>query len=333
MNFTGISNELQQLDQKCYEVLKKGHRPGTRRNKKSQMNLYSKFCEEYGLQEFPADEWQLIRYMAYTAEHVTCKGTVSNYVGGVISLQKLAGYEVPAPTSPNFKLMIQGLKDELKNPVLQATPVTKELLAQISVFVNRDDGYELCSYSAILTGFFLFLRPSNLVPESHPKFNGQEQLTRGHVALDHELLRLAMVHIEWSKTIQHKEKELWLPVSPDTNKDICPVRHLKLLFDKVPASDTDPCFCYLNKRNVRKALTYKKLSKQLQDWVEKTGRDKERYTLQGLRRGGTTHGFNVGLSQEYIRLMGNWASDCFLRYIEINMDKRLYAAVKFANSK
>ena len=140
----------------------------------------------------------------------------------------------------------------MDEPVLQAVPITKGMLVDISKVVNIENSYELCNFTATLIGFFLFLRASNLVPDSHPHFNPQEQLTRGHIGTGWNA-RLAMVHIEWSKTIQYKKKELWLPVAPDPDRRICPLRHLKLMFERIPGGQRDPCFQYVNRWKVLKS--------------------------------------------------------------------------------
>ena len=251
--------------------MKKGHRKNTRRNYRSFAGQYSKFCGDLGVNEFPADKWQLARYACHTATHVTLIGTVENYVSGVRNLHRLAGYEAPDTTSPNLKLVMAGLKVELVRPTKQASPLNREILIEISQKVQWDSQFHLCCYSAILLGFYLCLRCSNLVPESTNKFDLAEQLTRGHIALDEDL-ELAMVDVEWSKTLQFREKDLWLVVRPASRLDICPLVTLKKLFDMVPAQDTDPCFCFRNSKNVLKALTYTQLSKQLKLWVEATGR-------------------------------------------------------------
>ena len=92
------SKELKWLDNKCYEIMQYAHRPNTRRNRRSQAAIYQRFCDTYNLVELPADKWQLCRYAIYTADRVTAHATVSNYVGGVRSLQQAAGYVSPITT-------------------------------------------------------------------------------------------------------------------------------------------------------------------------------------------------------------------------------------------
>ena len=320
----------QHWDHKCYEAMKKGNRDSMKKNKRSIAGQYSKFCAEIGTNEYPADEWQLARYACYTATHVTSIGTVKNYVGGVKSLQRLAGYEVPtSANSPNLKLVMNGLKAELARPTKQAAPLNRQILIEIAQQVGWGNQYHMCCYSATLLGFYLCLRCSNLIPTSSKKFNPQEQLTRGHVAIDSEF-EIGMVDVEWSKTIQFKEKQLWLVMRPASREDICPLRTLDKFFKLVPVEEADPCFCFRNEKNELKALTYVQLSKQLKTWISNTGRDGSKYTLHGIRHGSTTHGYQAGLDGESLKLYGNWLSDAYRRYIDVELDKRVEAVVKFA---
>ena len=170
----GTSTTLQRLDDRCYEYMRKGFRPSTHKNKRSQAAIYTHFCKVHELDEFPADEWQLIRYATYTAERVTTAGTVNNYVASVRSLQELAGFPAPAPSSPNLKLVMNGIKNYLAKPVNQAVPMTIEILEQIADIVNYDNEFEFCAFAAMLTGFYLLLRSSSLVPVSSNKFDPHE---------------------------------------------------------------------------------------------------------------------------------------------------------------
>ena len=117
---------------------------------------------------------------------------------------------------------------------------------------------------------------------------------------------------------------------PAKDPGVCLVATLWMYFDRVPAASGDPCFCFRNDKNQLKALTYEQLATQFKTWVKKVGRDEHRYTLHGLRRGGTSHAFDRGIKPEYIKMMGDWASSCFYRYLDIALDHCLKAAVRFA---
>ena len=281
--FAGTYSEAQHrlmvLDEQCYESLRTAYRPGSYKNCKSQAHIYLNFCHTHNLSPFPADEWQMVRFARYVANTVQTSGTVQNYTGGVQKLHDLAGHEVSDSGESNFKLIIQLLWAELAKPVKQAEPMTPEILREIYNHMDLTDTMEVVCYTAILIGFYLFLRKSNLVPESTVTFNPEEQLTRGDLFITGWLV---LVDIRWSKTIQYKQKELLLPLIPAKCRVICPIYWIRYMLMLVPAKPTDPLFS-IPKRGSNMALTYDQLRKLLTKWVGLTGRDPSPFTPHYLR--------------------------------------------------
>ena len=327
---TDQSSQLTELDEQCYAYMKQGHRPSTRRNKRSQATIYQHFCKTHGLSEFPADEWQYVRYVAYTAERVTSAGTVENYVAGVRTLHKIAGYQTPSTLAPNLNLIMDGIKAHLAKPVNQVTPMTEEILKNISGIVTYNNSFEFCVFSTMLTGFYLVLRSSNLVPLSSVQFNPKEQLSRWHVGIDEDL-DLVLFCIEWSKNNQNYKRELWVPVKPAKDKRICLVRVLDRYFKAMPLQQDQPWFAYYNDKKQVCALNYAQLNEQIKEWVTKTGRNGKTFTTHCLHRGGMNHAVKCGISPDYIQVMGDWVSQSFLVYIDFALDLRLELAEKIAS--
>ena len=98
---------------------------------------------------------------------------------------------------------------------------------------------ELVAWVAILLWFYMFLRKSNLVLDTMDAFNPDHQFPR----MDMNLLgvqRAMMFEIRWSKTIQHKQKVLRLPVLPAKNKAVCPVFWVHFMVSQIPGEPQDP---------------------------------------------------------------------------------------------
>lgn len=274
---------------------------------------------------FPADEWQFIRYGRYVADTVTSYDTVVNYISGVRKLHELARFQVPSMSSPNLAHFLRAIKFELAHPVKQATPMTPELLRKMFNHVRLDNVRDIVCFTAILIGFYLFLRKSNLVPESQAAYNPKEQLTRSNIRLGQALV---LVEIEWSKTIQYQEKVMLLPLLPAKDKRICPVLWLSLMLSKVRAGPKEPLFAIPGKNGVV-PLTYDQLSKWLKETVTKTGTAPEGYTLHGLRKGGACHALESGLVGEDIQLMGDWATMTYMTYLDQTLTRRVNNMVQF----
>ena len=69
----------------------------------------------------------------------------------------------------------------LAKPVKQAKPMTPGILRDIYDQVDLSDPMKMVCYTALLIGFYLFLRKNNLMPDSSDTFNPDEQLTRADV--------------------------------------------------------------------------------------------------------------------------------------------------------
>lgn len=276
---------------------------------------------------FPAGAWQLVRYARYIANTVTSHETVMNYLSGVRKLHELAGYPVPGPQEPNMKHLMRALKLELAHPVKQAIPVTPELLRSIYHCVDLQNVHDIVAYSALLVGFYLFLRKSNLVPEGKNSFDSQKQLIRADLQIGENMI---LVVIKWSKVIQYKERELLLPLLPAKDITICPVFWLKLLMRKVKATDIDPLFALpVSHECGVTPLTYHDLSETYKGWVSKVTTLTSRHTLHGLRRGGACHALEVGLAGEDLKILGDWASDAYMRYLDLTLQRRVDNMVSF----
>ena len=110
----------------------------------------------------------------------------------------------------------------LDHTVKQAEPITPPILVRMSKVVNYKDKIETISWAATLMGFYMFLRKSNLVPDTMDNFNALQQFRRSDVNLL-GLNRAVMCEVRWTKTIQFCQKVLRFPVLPANNKHICPV--------------------------------------------------------------------------------------------------------------
>ena len=179
----------------------------TKKNLLTYLNSYQQFCTSYGLPYFPVDNRQLCRFGQHLARTFTSAESVGNYQSGIRTCQALLGFEIPNPHEKQMQLFTQGLKRILLHEVKQAEPITPQLLVKMSLVVDYTDHIEMVAWVATLLGFTMFLRKSNLVPESMDKFYHNQQFTRADVQVTGPLEPL-MVDLRWTKTIQFKQKIL-----------------------------------------------------------------------------------------------------------------------------
>lgn len=324
--------DIQEIDQQLRNTVSKSYPVSTQRNLLTQINRYLDFCLIYKLSPFPAGELHIRRYAQYLSMQVKSVDTVCNYLSTVRTLHKMLGLPQPPLIKDSFWLnrTIMGLKAVMARPIKQSAPVTPQLLIQMSQHVDIKDHQQLVAWVAMLFGFHLFLRKSNLVPDTEKTFDPSKQLTRASICISECAL---MVDIIWSKTIQYKQKKLTVPIIPLSNNSICAYFWTMVMVQTIPAGPADPAFSYRKKKKGKLIpLTYDKLSHWLKQWIAESGKDSSLYSSHGLRRGGSTFAYESNIPAQTIQILGDWASQAFLRYIDLSLDTRIDSMVKLADA-
>ena len=282
-NFLLAQIQLMKLDLAVANT--KGHsvKESTKKNLQTQLSAYEKFCEKYWLPYFPCDNTQLCRFGQHLSETFSSAEAVGNYLSGIRTCLALLGLQVPDINDKQMKMFTAGLKRVMPHAVKQAEPVTPQLLFKLSKVVNFKDQVELVAWVALLLGFYMFLRKSNLVPDTMDTFDSQQQFCRKDLNLL-GLEKAMMVEIRWSKAIQYKQKILRLPVLPANNKAICPVFWVHYMVQSIPAKADDPVLT-LRDGTKTLALSANQLIYRFRKWLLLIGEDPSIYTLHSLRRG------------------------------------------------
>ena len=113
------------------------------------------------------------------------------------------------------------------------------MLLKLVSILDLSTPYWSCFWAACVVAFFGFLRKSNLfVHKDHSHY-----LQRKHVRLL-ESGQVVLV-LSSSKTIQYKQKQIYLPLPSIKNHVLCPVSALKRCFVLNPVQGSEePVFCY-----------------------------------------------------------------------------------------
>ena len=90
-----------------------------------------------------------------------------------------------------------------------------------------------------LTGFFAFLRLSNIAPHSLRSFDPSRHLTGEDVFFSKKFVKILL---KWSKTMQTRGKVVFLSLPKLSDHLICPFRALRSLFKAYPMSSETSLF-------------------------------------------------------------------------------------------
>eukprot|EP00854_Cymbomonas_tetramitiformis_P034230 gene34230-biopygen21629 len=111
-----------------------------------------------------------------------------------------------------------------------------------------------------------------------------------------------------------------------------PMRRLMLATGDMP--EEAPLFQMerKGKRGGRVPMTHVALVAGLKELAGQVGLDPARYAGHSLRRGGTTTALRLQVDWLYIELQGEWKSNCYERYCELDDEQRLTLPAAFAEA-
>ena len=233
----------------------------------------------------------------------------------------MIGHVPPDPTEFLTTLTNNGLKQLLACPTKQAKAITPEIFRKMYQYVDFSDHEQMVTWVALLYGLHVLLQKSNLVPDSQPTFDPVKQLTRSSVCVAANAL---LVEVGWAKNLLVRSEILTYPIIPLQDDRICPVFWTIYMLSLVPAGPKHPLFCYYKGHKLTN-LTYPKLTAWLKIWVALAGENPNEFTSHSLRRGGCTFLYESNIPAQTIKLVGHWASDAHIKYIDISLNKKIEA--------
>ena len=312
------------LDNISWDYIKMSYAEKSLDNLHSQRKKYYEFCTEFNYTPFPVYEWKMVRYATYLSAKFKSHKSVQNYVSAICTLNELNGFG-EVKKSIYLKKVLDGIKRKLRHVPRRARPFSFKILHQIKSLVNFNNEKELVIWVVLLFGFHLFLRKSNLIPDTCT-FEPNRQFQRRDFRNNHEIM---IAHIKWAKNRQYADEKLLLPMAANKHTDICPVYWFRYMSKKIKAAPDDAAFCY-RRNGVLIPVVYREALQQMRVWLSQLNYPAKKFSLHSLRRGGATTAFRAGLPSLTIKSLGDWASTCYFKYIDITLDAKMKAFSLFS---
>ena len=218
--------------------------------------------------------------------------------------------------------VMQSIKRKMARVPFQVLPITPKILSDLYNFIDVNKPADLALWSSFLVAFYCLFRKANVVPKNMVQFDPHKELSRRKVCIleDDELV---LIYSNFSKTNQFMSRDSVIPLLNHNIKALNPVFHLKLLYlNDIP--DDKPAFSYYVK-GILKCITYDYFTKRLKNLLNLAGYSPELYSGHSMRRGGATLLFQLNCDPLMIQVMGDWASDQYLKYLGLSIDQRYYA--------
>ena len=297
----------------------------TQQNHLSRKKRYKEFCEFSRIKPYPVTEFKISKFAVFLSDIMKTVESIKMYCGTICEENELLGYK-PVRRGLKYHKTLAGIKRKLRHRVKQAAPMTPELLCEILTVVNLHDDKEFVTWVATITCYSLVLRKSNIVPlkRIHDKV---QNISRKDVRYSNGVM---VFSIEWSKTNQFQEEREVSPLVANKLNLACPVRWLLYMMKRVPAGQNHNLFSFHGKNGVT-PITYRDLMVHLRKWLKKLGKDPKSFSSHSLRRGASTAAHKRKISALTLKKMGSWKSDCYQKYVDIDLDTRVRAWFQFSN--
>ena len=303
---------LQKLDAAVAQYRSLTFATSTQQSYRSHLKAYMDYCEMTNQSPLPLTSQNLCRYVAYLATKLSYS-SIGKYLNIVRILHLEAGF--PNPLSANWILssVMKGVKRDKGSASSQKLAITPQILLRLRVQLCLEEPRDIVFWAACLVAFFGLLRKSNLLPTTPNKFSTQTHLSKQALCITPYGYVLT---VSWSKTIQYKERELKLTLPLISSHPLCPVAAVtNLLRLNVGVPQSGPLFSFPTPGGIH-IYTQREFVNRLHKLLGSAGLNSHEYSGHSFRRGGATWAFAAGLPADMIRLMGDWRSNAYQRYID-----------------
>ena len=316
--------ELERIREAAFNDQVHLYAKGTVKNIRSHLKTYVLFCTRFGFNPLPASSDCIVCFAQFMSQTVSY-AYIKQILSSIKTLHKVYKLDM-IERDYAIDVTLQCIKRKTARTPLHVFPVMPNTLKSMLLFMDLSVPENLALWTSYLSCFYLAFRKKSICPESMSKFDPRNDLTRGKIHVDAEN-NVALVLVDHSKVVQFREKQVVFPLIGATGSPLNVVYYLDLLFKSNPADDDAPAFSYLRKGKllvVMQAL----FSKKLKFILEKAGFNPDLYSGHSFRRGAATHAYNNGCDSTMIKYLGDWSSDCFLRYVWVDIDQRVLAQRK-----
>ena len=181
------------------------------------MKSYLNLCSCHMYEPVSISPKNLLRYIVYLAiTHRPC--SVRQYFSVIRLLQLESGLANPLENNWAVKMLLSGIKCIGGDFVNQKLPITKCILQNMYSVLDLSVSQNCTFWATCLIAFYGMLRKFSLFP-SNPRQN---------LLLQHCAVKLwgIVLTLNYSKTIQYQEREVYVALPWNPDEHLCPDRHI-----------------------------------------------------------------------------------------------------------
>jgi hypothetical protein len=310
--FPGRSSLEASLDAQVSTFRRSVYATNTQICYRSHRSAYLAFCAKLGYAPIPATTKTICRYVAMLARTLKYS-SIRQYINIIRILHLEWGLSNPLENNVQLSNVLKGVRRQLGDTVNRKLPITPQILRQILSFLHLDKLTDASVWAACLVSFYGLLRRSNVMPASPKSVSASKCILREDFTFHEWGIKIVLRH---SKTVQFRQHIWDIPLPRLHNHPLCPVQAIFRAFELSPRAPGQGTAFVVLRDTGNWPLTVNMFIARLRECLHMAGLDPARYAGHSLRRGGASFCYQIGLSAESIRLLGDWKSDCFFQYIE-----------------
>ena len=318
---------MEVLSAKATSRLHDALRPKTKKAYSMMFRAFVAFCLIMNVQIVKVSVKVLLSFLECLVSNQCSVTMVANYVSAIKANLTLYHLEFSICDHPNVKYFIRSLRINRPLSVTYHNVIDIPMLKRISRMALTFKQGRIYK-ATFLTGFFAFLRLSNLFPHSLAAFDPSRHLTGSDLIFTKSFVKVV---IKWSKTIQNRDSVQIITLPRLQDQDLCPRAALKYLKKYYSFNDHSPLFQSHGPAGWS-PLIDSKVRKVLRTININLGLNPSHFTFHSFRRSGATFAFNSHVPIRSIQGHGTWTSDCVWRYIQADQSSGEHLASALAES-
>ena len=111
-------------------------------------------------------------------------------------------------------------------------------------------------------------------------------------------------------------------------REICPLRWLSSMIQLIPGRPHEPLFLVMSGKSNQFPITSGQINRLLKKWTDKAMLEDTNFSSHCMCRGGLNWAHDAQISGENLQIMGGWSSQAYLRYLDIDYDRRIQGVRK-----
>ncbi len=271
-------------------------------------NSYLNFCQKYDIRPINPPVRDILAYLEFLSAKFKSPKSVQNYWSAVKFLHVLNDSSFHNAKHIQVDLMLRAIPLTKRHISNQKLPVTKHHILKMCKLLDHQGTQGVVIKTAILIGFYGFLRASNLCPADSSSFDHTRHFAREDVIVTQTGLKL---RLKWAKNLQSSIQPHIIPIPAVTPIQVDPLTSFVKMCTAVPVHDKKPLFML----NQHVPLTVSKLRSVFALLCEQIGINPLEFSLHSLRRGGATQAYRQGAQLLDIQRHGAWSSTAFYDYV------------------